>query len=230
MCGRFARFAGRASLEELFGIPLELPAEPRFNVAPGQAALAVVHVDPGGRTFAQALWGFNLRRADGLRSLLINARSESAAVKPAFHDSFRRRRCLVPADGFFEWSPGPAKRPYFIHRGDRRCMALAALWRMERDGDGHERPHFTLLTRDADTSLQRIHDRMPVIVPREAFATWLDGATRDASVLLERLPEAPLVATPVGRRVNDPGHDDAGCIAPLDDADGAGPPARLPGL
>jgi putative SOS response-associated peptidase YedK len=109
-------------------------------------------------------------------------------------------------------------------------MALAGLWRAERDRDGHERPHFALLTRDADASLQRIHDRMPVIVPREAFVTWLNGAARDAAELLARLPEAPLVATPVGRRVNDPGHDDAGCIAPLDDTDGTGPPARLPGL
>lgn len=230
MCGRFARFAGRASLEELFGIPLALPAEPRFNVAPGQAALAVVRADPGGRTFVEALWGFNLRRADGRRSVLINARSESAAAKPAFQDSFRRRRCLVPADGFFEWSPGPAKRPYFIHRGDRRCLALAGLWRVERDRDGGERPHFTLLTRDADAALARIHDRMPVIVPRDAFRTWLDGTARDAAELLARLPPAPLVATPVGRRVNDPGHDDPGCIAPRDDADGGGPPDRLPGF
>lgn len=230
MCGRFARFAGRVSLEELFGIPLVLPAEPRFNVAPGQAALAVVRGEPGGRTFVEALWGFNLRRADGRRSVLINARSESAAAKPAFQDSFRRRRCLVPADGFFEWSPGPAKRPYFIHRGDRRCLALAGLWRVERDRDGAEHPHFTLLTRDADATLARIHDRMPVIVPREGFGAWLDGTARDAAELLAAVPEAPLVATPVGRRVNDPGHDDPGCIAARDEADGAGPPERLPGF
>jgi putative SOS response-associated peptidase YedK len=230
MCGRFARFAGHASLEELFGIPLPLPALPRFNIAPGQLALAVRRDDDGRREFAEAQWGFNLRRADGGRSLLINARSESAAAKPAFQDSFRSRRCLVPADGFFEWSPGPAKRPFFIHRGDHRCLALAGLWRMERDRAGQEVPHFTILTRDADAPLQIIHDRMPVIVPREAFGPWLDASAADARDLLARLPEAPLVATPVGRRVNDPGHDDPGCIAAVADANGAGVAGRLPGI
>jgi putative SOS response-associated peptidase YedK len=229
MCGRFARFAGRTSLEELFGIPLLLPAEPRFNIAPGQAALAVRRDAAGAHEFAPAQWGFNLRRADGRRSMLINARSESAAAKPAFQESFRRRRCLIPADGFFEWSPGPAKRPFFIHRADHRCLALAGLWRLERER-GDEAAHFTILTRDADAPLQVIHDRMPVIVPREAFGAWLDGSTPDALALLAALPEAPLVATPVGRRVNDPGHDDPGCIAAVPDAGEVGTPARLPGL
>jgi putative SOS response-associated peptidase YedK len=230
VCGRFARFAGRASLEELFGIPLLLPALPRFNVAPGQPALAVRRDDAGRHAFAELQWGFNLQRADGRRSLLVNARSESVAAKPAFQDSFRRRRCLIPADGFFEWSPGPAKRPFFIHRGDHRCLALAGLWRLERDRGGDGGPHFTILTRDADAALQTIHDRMPVIVPRETFETWLDGSAADAANLLAGLPEAPLVATPVGRRVNDPGHDDPGCIVAVPDPREAGPATRLPGI
>lgn len=230
MCGRFARFAGRAALEALFGIPLVLPEAPRFNVAPGQPALAVRRDAAGRHEFAEVTWGFNLRRADGQRSVLINARSESAGSKPAFEDSFRRRRCLIPADGFFEWSAGPAKRPYFIHRADHRCLALAGLWRVERERDGRERAHFTILTRDADAALQLIHDRMPVIVPREAFVRWLDGSTADARDLLAQLPEAPLVATPVGRRVNDPGHDDPACIAAVADAAEGGPAARLPGI
>ena len=162
--------------------------------------------------------------------MLVNARSESAALKPAFQDSFRRRRCLIPADGFFEWSPGPARRPYFVHRSDHRCLAFAGLWRSEPERGGGEAPHFTILTRDADASLQRIHDRMPVIVPRESFEVWLDGSAADASALLARLPESPLVATPVGRRVNDPGHDDPGCIAAVPDPGEARPPARLPGI
>jgi putative SOS response-associated peptidase YedK len=230
MCGRFARFAGRASLEELFGIPLELPVPPRFNIAPAQPALTVRRDAAGRHEFGEAFWGFNLRRADGRRSMLVNARSESAALKPAFQDSFRRRRCLIPADGFFEWSPGPAKRPYFVHRSDHRCLAFAGLWRSEPERGGGEAPHFTILTRDADASLQRIHDRMPVIVPRESFAVWLDGSAADASALLARLPESPLVATAVGRRVNDPGHDDPGCIAAVPDPGEARPPARLPGI
>ena len=230
MCGRFARFSGRASLEELFGIPLLLPAPPRFNIAPGQVALAVRRGARGRHEFAELHWGFSLKREDGRRSVLINARSESAARKPAFHDSFHLRRCLIPADGFFEWSPGPAKRPYFIHRGDRRCIALAGLWRPGRDRAGGEGPHFAVLTRDADAPLQIIHDRMPVIVPREAFGSWLDGSVAEALALLARLPEAPLVATPVGRRVNDVEHDDPGCIAAVAGGSGEGQAPRLPGI
>ena len=145
---------------------------------------------------------------------LINARSESAASKPAFRDSFRKRRCLVVADGFFEWRPEPGgKQPYWIHRPDGRPFAFAGLWsRWDRDLAAGEVPieTFTILTRDALPEVAEIHDRMPVILAREDHDAWLDPTLDDVDrlvPLLRRPVGTGLELRPVSRRVNSPAND-----------------------
>jgi putative SOS response-associated peptidase YedK len=229
VCGRFARYSAGPELAALFGVevPANLPA--RYNVAPSQEAVIVRVGEGGGRELAMAVWGFELLRPDGSAGLLINARCETAASKPAFRDSFRRRRCLVPANGFFEWAAGPPKVPHYLQRAAGGCLALAGLWEPARRPDAGALPRFTILTRDADAATRPIHDRMPVILPPEAFEPWLAGTEAAAVALLHTPWEVGLVASPVGRRVNDPENDDPGCIAAADQRRGDVTP-RLPGI
>lgn len=229
MCGRFARYSAGPELAALFGVRAPPGLPPRYNVAPSQEALIVRLGPDGARELAVAVWGFELRRPDGSAGLLINARSETAAKKPAFRESFRHRRCLVPADGFYEWSAGRPKVPHYLGRRDGGCLALAGLWEPAHRPGTAGLPRFTILTRDADAVTSPIHDRMPVILPPDAFETWLSGAEADALALLHVPREAGLIASPVGRRVNDPGNDDPGCIQPLREAP-AEPTPRLPGI
>lgn len=229
MCGRFARYAAGPDLGALFGVEPPAGLPPRFNLAPSQEALIVRVGAEGARELVVAIWGFELMRPDGSAGLLINARCETAAKKPAFRDSFRRRRCLVPANGFYEWSAGPPKVPHYLHRADGSCLAFAGLWEPARRPGAGALPRFTILTRDADAVASPIHDRMPVILPTEAFGPWLAGTAAEALDLLGMLHAAGLVASPVSRRVNDPGNDDPGCIAPVG-AGGADPIPRLPGI
>jgi putative SOS response-associated peptidase YedK len=213
----------------LFGVEVPAGLPPRYNVAPSQEALIVRVGAQGVRELAVALWGFELRRPGGSAGLLINARCETAAKQPAFRDSFRRRRCLVPADGFFEWSAGRPKVPHYLHRREGGCLALAGLWEPAHRPGADGAPRFTILTRDADAVTRPIHDRMPVILPPAEFDAWLTGTQTDALALLDASREAGLVASPVGRRVNDPGNDDPGCITPVGGGR-ADESARLPGI
>jgi putative SOS response-associated peptidase YedK len=158
-------------------------------------------------------------------SRLINARSESAHHKPAFRDAFARRRCLIPADGFYEWKQpeggtGP-KRPQWIHRPDRRPFAFAGLWERWRPREGAVDAAplvtFTILTTRASDWMRPIHDRMPVVVPQEVWDRWMDPATsvEEVRALLEDMPAPELEATEVSTLVNRPANDDPGCIEPL---------------
>lgn len=221
MCGRFTLSSPAEVLAEEFELAEAPRLAPRYNVAPSQEVAFVRRERPGAaRTLARARWGFVPASSETpwRRAPLVNARSETAARAPAFREAFLRRRCLVPADGFYEWRPEPgsrSKQPWLVRRRDARPFALAGLWEPPAGGRGAET--LVLLTTEPNALVAAIHDRMPVILARGAYAAWLDPACRDTarlSPLLRPCPEDWLEAFPVGRAVNDPACDGPECVAP----------------
>lgn len=228
MCGRYTLTSSGDSVATLFDL-MEVPQLPlRFNVAPTQEAAVVRMVEPGGpRTLSFLRWGLVPYWAEdpAIGNRMINARAESVAEKPAYRTSFKKKRCLVVADGFYEWKKmgkGP-KQPYLIRRPDRQPFAFAGLWSSWRNpASDHPLETFTILTTDANATMKGLHDRMPVILERSDFGLWLDPATADADRLQSLLVPAPadlLVTLPVSKAVNSPAYDGPQCIEPLvDDA------------
>ncbi len=220
MCGRFtltrdadaaAAAFGAAGASSLAGIL------PRFNVAPSERAPVVVG-EGRRRRIRPMRWGLGPHRVGAARAgaPLINARSETAARKPAFRESFARRRCLVPADGFYEWTREPAgKRPHWIHRPDRRTFAMAGIWNPRSPGS--EAPSFAILTTRASPTLARLHDRMPVVLSRDLWVDWLALETDAAGAqrILEVARPPALAFHPVSRRVNRPGREGPEWVDPV---------------
>ena len=224
MCGRFAQASSPEAIAELFALPAEsVPLyRPRYNLAPTQPALVLRrHPHTGRRELTFLIWGLipSWAKDPGIGDRLINARAETLAEKPAFRAAFRRRRCLVPADGFFEWrKAGKTKQPLFITRKDRRPMAFAGLWEYWESPDGSVIESFTLITTEPNDLVRPIHDRMPAILPEDAFEAWLapDADLHELQALLRSpYPAALLEAWPVSSLVNSPAHDDASLIDPL---------------
>jgi len=223
MCGRFALYHGADAVATLFD--LEQPAPPlppRYNIAPGQTVPAVVQVEH--RTLMMARWGLLPSWASDARigARLINARAETLADKPAFRAAFRRRRCLLPASGFYEWrQTGTAREPVFIRRQDGRLLALAGVWELWRSPAGEAVPTCAIVTTAANEALAPIHARMPAILEPPQFGRWLAPAPAAASALAELVellqpyPAPGLIAHPVSRRVNAPEHDAPDCIEPV---------------
>jgi putative SOS response-associated peptidase YedK len=197
--------------------PTEVSA-PRYNVTPGQA-IAVVRERDGIRRLDRLKWGlvpFWAKDAS-IGQRLINARLDGLTTKPAFREAFTRRRCLIAASGFYEWS-GPKqgrRRPYFIRAGGVPLLALAGLWERWRGEGGQPLETCVIVTTDANPTLAAIHDRMPLLVAREDYSRWLDpGSTlADAAALAARAPS--LETWPVALAVNDPRNDEATLIDPL---------------
>jgi len=211
MCGRYAFFSPAEAVRRTFELA-DLPdLEPRYNVAPTQDVAAVRAGPEGRRAFAMLHWGlvpkWAKERAIGNR--MINARSETLAEKPSFRDAFRKRRCLVLADGWYEWQPAPGgKQPYFIRLKDTGPFAFAGLWERWHDpANGSTLESCTIVTTDAAESVRKIHDRMPVVLDRSDWDRWIDTAFSDTDKLSELLrpfdPKA-LEAWPVSRAVNAP--------------------------
>lgn len=210
MCGRFAFFSPHEAMVRLFGLPPGTAVvEPRWNIAPTQY-VPTVRVDHDGvRRLALLHWGlipgWAKERAIGAR--MINARAETIAEKPSFRTAWRRRRCLVLASGYYEWQAMPAgKQPYFIRRSDGDPFAMAGLWEswIETAGDP-PLESCTIITTEAAPPLDRIHHRVPVMLPASAYAAWLEPRDPDMAALQALLapPEAgALIAAPVSRRVN----------------------------
>jgi putative SOS response-associated peptidase YedK len=150
---------------------------------------------------------------------MSNARSETVATKPTFRDAFKRRRCLVLADGFFEWVPvSGRKQPHYFRRWDAGPFAFAGLWDRWKDPDGGSVQSCTILTTEANELVKPVHERMPVILAPADFGAWLDPKTQggpDLQALLRPFPAEAMTAYPVGLRVNNPKHDDAECVLPL---------------
>ncbi len=216
MCGRYSLEARPDEIAEAFDLAETFAFEARYNIAPTQSVPVVrVDNDSGRRRVATIRWG--LTSHPGNPRPLINARSETVDSKPSFRKSFRSRRCLVPATGFFEWQKlGGAKQPFFIQRADRGLFAFAGIWDEALLGDGSPVEAFAILTTEPNRIMVPIHDRMPVLLAREAWATWLESDTPgQLSALLVPAPDEVLTAFPVGNRVNSPANDDAACIEPL---------------
>jgi putative SOS response-associated peptidase YedK len=220
MCGRFTLTTTPEEVARHFELA-EIPLlAPRFNIAPGQPIASVALAPDGGRrVLALRRWGLipGWAKDPKIGSRMINARFETAAVKPSFRSAFRKRPCLVPADGFYEWAAraGAAKQPYHIALPGRRCFAIAGLWESWRDPEGANIETCTLLTTAANAKLRAVHDRMPVIVDPADYAAWLDPRLGDASTLARLAlgePAEGLELQAVGRRVNDPRFDDAACL------------------
>jgi putative SOS response-associated peptidase YedK len=233
MCGRFALVTEKKILELLFELELREELAPRFNIAPSQAVLAV-RFDParGAREAAWLKWGLvpAWARDETIGPKLINARAETLAEKPSFRDAFLRRRALIPASGFFEWQKdGPVKQPFYIRLKDETPFALGALWERRAAGEG-EQPLETcaIITTAANGLLAPLHDRMPVIIGKEAFGRWLDPGTDPAALrlLLQPFPEKMMTAYPVSRLVNNPANDLLGCLAQSAPQAGQGPTGR----
>lgn len=228
MCGRFALFALSQSLAEEFGVSALPSGPPRYNIAPSQSVPAVRAGAAGsGPEIAFLRWGLipSWAKDPVVGNRLINARSETAREKPSFRNAFKRRRCLIPASGFYEWQRKErGKQPYFVRMRDGRLFALAGLWDRWQGGETGAVETFTILTTEANDVLAPIHDRMPVIVPATEYARWLDPALRETDSLMPLLapfPPGEMVAYPVSPRVNSPSTDDERCIAPLASEPGA---------
>lgn len=225
MCGRFAQRTPSKKIAKKFKVEEVPPLAERYNVAPTQAVLAVRE---GGdaREAAFFKWGLVPRWAKdpAIGNRLINARSETVTEKPSFREAFGRRRCLVPVDGFYEWSRrGDRKRPFYFHMRDGEPFAIAGLW--ERwEGEGGPLETCTLLTTEANELLAPHHDRMPVILRPEDYEMWLDPdlrATGHLAALLQPYPHAEMSAYAVSALVNSPSNDSPRCVEPLPDAGGS---------
>lgn len=225
MCGRYSLTTPAEALRRLFKFEglLNLPA--RYNIAPTQMA-PVVRRKAGAtsRELVLLRWGLvpGWAKDPGGAARLINARAESVAEKSAFRGAFARRRCLVPADGFYEWEKtDAAKQPWHIVAVDGAPLAFAGLWERWQPPAGEALETFTIITTDANAKLAAIHDRMPAIIAPAVHAAWLDPATpaADCKALLAPCPPDAISAYKVSTRVNNVRNDDAGCIARMEQLD-----------
>jgi putative SOS response-associated peptidase YedK len=226
MCGRFTLKTPAEAVARQFGLvageQLRLEFVPRFNIAPTQNTLAIraERGDDGAtrRTAARLRWGLIPAWAKDAKiaSSLINARSETAAEKPSFRTALRKRRCLIPADGFYEWRrEGAGKQAFYIARPDERPFALAGLWERWNSPEGPVET-FTVLTTAANALMAGLHDRMPVILAPEKYDLWLDPELVDPAPLAGLFAPSPeeLVIRPVGSWVNAPAHEGPRCLEP----------------
>lgn len=225
MCGRFERITPIKVLATLFDCP-EAPPETRthYNIAPTQPA-AVVRIirasETGEREMAVMRWGLIPSWADdpAIGNRLINARSETAAEKPSFRNALKKRRCLVPIDGFYEWQATgkKTKQPHLIRLKDGQPFALAGLWEKWTAPDGELVESFTILTTDANAMMRPIHNRMPVIVAKEDYDLWLDNETdlEEVKGLLKQFPAEQMESFPVSTVVNNPRNELPECVQPV---------------
>lgn len=234
MCGRYSLTTPAEAVVALFGLPPgpNLPA--RYNIAPTQD-VAIVRCADGGRALAQVRWGLVPPWAEDLRvgARMINARAETVATRTAFREAYRHRRCLVAADGFYEWQKRPdgQKQAYWIRLAHGGPFVFAGLWERWRGGDGEAVESCTVITTAANALLAPIHGRMPVILDPGDYDLWLDVSQGDGAVggLLKPFAEDRLQAVAVSPRVNSVAHDDAACIAPVEVAPVASEAAPVQG-
>ncbi|HVV41720.1 MAG TPA: SOS response-associated peptidase [Nitrobacter sp.] len=220
MCGRYVILSPPAALRALFGYPEQPNAPPRYNVAPTQP-VPVVLVENGGRHFRLMRWGFLPAWVKDPRTfaLVINARAETVQEKPAFKAAIRRRRCLLPADGYYEWQQGASgKQPYFIGRRDGGPFGFAGVAETWLGPNGEELDTVAIVTTAAPQPLSRLHHRVPVIIAPGQYDLWLDCRNenpREAMQLLATPRSEEFVWHRVSLRVNAVAHDDAQLIAPI---------------
>jgi putative SOS response-associated peptidase YedK len=215
MCGRYALISEPAALVAQFAIAPPSPFAPRYNIAPSQAVLVVRHEHGEPRATHHA-WGLLPAWSKDPRASRrpINARAETISDKPSFRAAFRRRRCLVPADGYYEWAKrGTGKQAFYLYGTDHQCFAMAGVWETwERDGTVIE--SCALITRAANTEVSQIHDRMPVIIAARDYGQWLGQTTPNADInaLVAAGGDQPMSWHAVSKRVNSPANDGVECV------------------
>lgn len=217
MCGRYTLAAPEGALIEAFDVPaLTFDYHPRYNIAPGQPC-PVVAEDREGRRMGLLEWGFVPSWKDEPKGPFINARAESVATKASFREAFRRRRCLLPADGFYEWkAEGSAKAPFWLHPALGGLLSFAGIWETWAR-PGHESRHgFAILTTDANEEVAEIHDRMPLVIAPQDRDTWLARTSSRDSLhrLMRPAPAGTFSLRRVSSRVNRPSEDDPGLVDP----------------
>lgn len=224
MCGRYTFAPDLSQIGELFpGFSVSLPAglEARYNIAPTQEVPVVLN--DGRREVSLARWGLvpSWAKDPAIGNRLINARAETLAAKPSFRSAYRRRRCLILADGFYEWQKVPGqtrKQPVFVRLRGGEPFAFAGLWEVWRRGEGAPLRSCVIVTTGPNPLLAKIHDRMPVILPRASHAAWIEEGERDPGelgALLRPYPPDAMEAYPVSTLVNSPRNDSPACIEPL---------------
>jgi putative SOS response-associated peptidase YedK len=222
MCGRFSLGADAKTLAAQFNLIDGASWTPRYNIAPTQEVLVVVP-DPATvrRQARRYRWGLipSWAKDPSLGNQMINAQAETAAVKPAFRVAFRKRRCLILADGFYEWKQENGyKQPYYIRLRDGRPFAFAGLWERWEGPEGAAIDSCTILTASPNELLRPLHHRMAVILPSSEYGRWLDPRIQDPETLqplLHPYPADEMRAYPVSTLVNNPANDSPGCLEPL---------------
>ncbi len=222
MCGRFTLTIDPTALQEAFPwavIPDDLP--PRYNIAPSQPVAVIANT--GDNTLAMYKWGLipSWSKDPAIGDRMINARAESLAEKPSFRTAYRKRRCLILSDGFYEWKQNPdlkTKQPMCIKLKNGQPFAFAGLWELWRAPDGSDVRSCTIITTQPNELLQTIHNRMPVILPPDAYTEWLvteDRQPAQLDHLLSPYPAAEMVAFPVSKMVNRPEVDTPELVNPI---------------
>ncbi|MGG6241904.1 SOS response-associated peptidase [Nodosilinea sp. AN01ver1] len=225
MCGRFSLNQTGEDLAAAFHLKAVPPVAPRYNVAPTQPVATVVATPEQPEPHFHLLqWGLvpSWAKDAAIGSRMINARAETVAEKPSFRAAFKRRRCLILADGFYEWQrqgDGQPKQPHYIFLKDHQPFAFAGLWEHWHDPvSGGELQTCTILTTDPNELMEPIHNRMPVILPAEDYATWLDPSyyqPQTLQAMLRPYEAEAMERYPVSKAVNKPQHDAPDCIEPL---------------
>jgi putative SOS response-associated peptidase YedK len=221
MCGRFTLHSSPASISEQFGLKKSDTAalKPRYNIAPSQPIAAVVQ-DPK-RRLEYLNWGLvpSWAKDPSIGFRMINARAETLVEKPSFRSSFKSRRCLILADGFYEWKQESASRtPIYIQLADKKPFAFAGLWAIWLSPDGSQIASCTIITTTPNKTIEQVHHRMPVILPPRHYEEWLDISRCDHRSLQDLLKPYPAKEThmyPVSKLVNSPRNDKAECLKSL---------------
>lgn len=222
MCGRFLLAVDPAEMQEAFpGFDFPVGIKPRFNIAPSQPVMVLPNDSSNKSDFY--MWGLIPSWSKDLSfgSRMINARAETLSEKPSFRGPFKYHRCLIPSNGFYEWKKQPGskmKQPYLIHLNNKAVFAFAGLWDEVHTSDGSLLKTCTIITTNPNSLIASIHDRMPVILPRESYNYWLDPLPKspgDLQKFLISFPSDEMITTPVGSYVNNPINDSPACIEPI---------------
>lgn len=222
MCGRFALYSKPETLARRFKTETIPGMEARYNIAPTQT-IPIIREENGKRRFALTRWGLIPHWAKDMKIgySTINARAETVASKPVFRNAFKFRRCLIPADGFYEWQvvlDSKVKQPWFIVLRDRESMAFAGLWERWQSPEGEELESCSIIVTDANELMRPIHDRMPVILAPGDWDAWLEAEAKDAAVLqglLKPYLAECMEAWPVSTKVNSARNDSVECVEGL---------------
>lgn len=222
MCGRFVQYSDPDVYASGFGLDEICEMLPRYNIAPTQQVLAIRMSETAGRELVPLRWGLipSWSKGPESRYSMINARAETLENKPAYRNAFKHRRCLIPAEGYYEWHrTGAGKQPYLIRRRDAQPFAMAGLWETWRRNGLDPIESCTIIVTEANDSIRPIHDRMPVILDAADISSWLDPRNQGGqglSALLRPAPPNEWTLVPVSKRVNDARNEGPEILEPIE--------------